>query len=383
MNQFASRSGGWSSRVVGLCGLFVVLLLVVLWFFVSPKPQKVQKPQKPQKVQKVQKVQGHTRGTALSWLNDHLIPIQKNNTLTPIVTQLAKHRVVALGESTHGTKEFFVLKGRLFRQLATHHGFTTLAMEMAYIPGLLIEKYLQTGTGDPSELVKGSYFFMEAKEIVSLIRWIRKYNQTHTRQLHFIGIDLQPKQRHMMNQKCGRRAGCRALFRDGFMSQNVLKQKGKVLLWAHNGHIAHFQGKDGWKPMGWYLQQSLGKNYYAMAMTFGEGGFIAPAGGQLPVRRTRIIKHLNKRKVHEYILPPPPKEALAHFFAQAKTSTYFIDLTQPNKAAAALFLNNRKLQTYGALPPPAKRAYEEYEPLHVSFDGLLFVKHTQGYTFPD
>jgi erythromycin esterase len=38
-------------------------------------------------------------------------------------------RVVGLGESTHGTAEFFRLKHRLVEYLVTAHGFRTFAME--------------------------------------------------------------------------------------------------------------------------------------------------------------------------------------------------------------------------------------------------------------
>ena len=42
---------------------------------------------------------------------------------------LSKAKLVGLGESTHGTHEFFNFKSELFRQLVTDHGFNTLLFE--------------------------------------------------------------------------------------------------------------------------------------------------------------------------------------------------------------------------------------------------------------
>lgn len=49
--------------------------------------------------------------------------------LQPLGKALDGVRVVGLGEATHGTREFFTLKHRLFEYLVTSLGYSVLAME--------------------------------------------------------------------------------------------------------------------------------------------------------------------------------------------------------------------------------------------------------------
>jgi len=84
--------------------------------------------------------------------------------------------------------------------------------------------------------------------------------------------------------------------RERAMAENVawiLRQEGmgaRVLLWAHNGHIAKAApGPCGFPTLGWRLSRDLGPGYVALGTAFGRGGFLAfrRSGGILePVPRT-------------------------------------------------------------------------------------------------
>ncbi|MGV9263872.1 erythromycin esterase family protein [Kitasatospora sp. NPDC003701] len=102
-------------------------------------------------------------------------------------------RVVGLGEATHGSHEFFAMKERVFRYLVEEKGFTTFALEMSWTAGLRIDEYLQGGAGDARQIAKqelaGSPW--EREEFVSLISWMRRYNDRHPdRRVHFMGNDV-------------------------------------------------------------------------------------------------------------------------------------------------------------------------------------------------
>lgn len=299
----------------------------------------------------------------VAWLDAHLIPVGSDAGLAALAPMLRGRSVIGVGEATHGTREFFQVKARLFRHLVKHGGFRVLAMEAPAATGKAIDNYLQTGNGDPAHLVQGTYFFLDAVEIVDLLRWMRTYNASGTERVHFVGVDLTPEQQVQSEKSCGGRQGCLVVMRDGFMAHNALQAGPGTLLWAHNGHVGHFSQADGWKPMGQHLREALGSRYYAIALEFNQGSFIAPAGGELPVLHTHTVKHLSGRQLAEYVLGPAPPQALAHRFAQARSSFYFVDLSQANAAARAFFEGNRALQTYGANPPKLKRQYESYDPL--------------------
>ncbi|RZK34782.1 MAG: hypothetical protein EOO61_13005, partial [Hymenobacter sp.] len=76
--------------------------------------------------------------TEITWLNQHLSPIQHLEPspdfadLQPLAPLVAGATVVGLGEATHGSREFFLLKHRLVEYLVTQQGFTTFAIEADY-----------------------------------------------------------------------------------------------------------------------------------------------------------------------------------------------------------------------------------------------------------
>jgi len=71
------------------------------------------------------------------WLIDHAIPINSVEPLSgfsdfgPVGSLLNGFRLVAVGEATHGTREFFQFKHRVFEFLVERLGFTSFAMEAA------------------------------------------------------------------------------------------------------------------------------------------------------------------------------------------------------------------------------------------------------------
>ncbi|MCG2614967.1 erythromycin esterase family protein [Terrimonas sp. NA20] len=99
--------------------------------------------------------------------------------------------VVAMGEATHGTHEFFELKKRMFRYLVAEKGFTVFALEANYIECLPIDHYIKTGKGDPAHLLaKMMLWPWKTEEVLDLILWMRTYNIKKNKPvLSFIGID--------------------------------------------------------------------------------------------------------------------------------------------------------------------------------------------------
>ncbi|ONI67906.1 erythromycin esterase [Kribbella sp. ALI-6-A] len=114
--------------------------------------------------------------------------------LRPLVRMVGDAQVVGIGEATHNSSEFFTLKHRIFRALVEQRGFTAFALEASWSTGVALDRYVVDGIGDPRAIMQhefqGSYEFWNAEEYLDLIEWMRSYNQTHTRKLHFVGDDL-------------------------------------------------------------------------------------------------------------------------------------------------------------------------------------------------
>lgn len=103
-------------------------------------------------------------------------------------------RVIALGEATHGTREFFQLKHRLLEYLVATHGFRIFAIEATQPEAFEINDYILTGKGDPRKALAGLYFWTwDTEEVLALIAWMRSWNAAHPKEakLKFYGIDMQ------------------------------------------------------------------------------------------------------------------------------------------------------------------------------------------------
>jgi erythromycin esterase len=103
-------------------------------------------------------------------------------------------RVVALGEATHGTHEFFQLKHRMLEFLVSEMNFNVFAIEANMPEGFDLNEYVLNGKGDPERLLSGLYFWTwDTEEVLRLIRWMRQYNadERHQRKVKFYGFDMQ------------------------------------------------------------------------------------------------------------------------------------------------------------------------------------------------
>jgi erythromycin esterase len=111
--------------------------------------------------------------------------------LEPLRALLGDARIVALGEGTHGTSEFFRMKHRLTELLASH-GFTVFAIEASMPEARRVNDYVLTGRGDPAALLAGMYFWTwNTREVFDLIEWMRAYNASGRGRMEFWGFDLQ------------------------------------------------------------------------------------------------------------------------------------------------------------------------------------------------
>ena len=112
--------------------------------------------------------------------------------MQPLKKVIGDARVVELGEATHGTREFFQLKHRMLEFLATQMGFTIFSIEANMPEAYKLNDYVLTGKGDPKELLKGMYFWTwDTEEVLDMILWMRKFNESGKGRIEFTGFDMQ------------------------------------------------------------------------------------------------------------------------------------------------------------------------------------------------
>lgn len=86
--------------------------------------------------------------------------------------------VIALGDATHGTKEFFTMKHRLVRYLVEKAGYRIFVIEANLPECMRINDYVMYGKGNPEEALYNIYFWIwNTDEIMEMIQWMRNYNE--------------------------------------------------------------------------------------------------------------------------------------------------------------------------------------------------------------
>lgn len=104
----------------------------------------------------------------------------------PLKQMIGDAKIVALGEATHGTSEFFKMKHRILEFLVKEMGFTAFAIEATWPESNLVNDYIHTGQGDPADLLAGLYFWTwNTQEVLDMILWMRENS------VSFHGFDLQ------------------------------------------------------------------------------------------------------------------------------------------------------------------------------------------------
>jgi len=100
-------------------------------------------------------------------------------------------RIVALGEATHGTRDFFEMKDRLLRFLVAEMGFNAFAIEATWPEANRLDDYVRTGAGDAAELLSGLYFWTwNTESVLNMIEWMRDHDAGGG-DLGFYGFDMQ------------------------------------------------------------------------------------------------------------------------------------------------------------------------------------------------
>lgn len=136
----------------------------------------------------------------LSALEAHTVELQHSNPMQEFSRPeafshlLDSGRIVALGEATHGTREFFRLKHRFLRYLVLECGARVFAMEANFPETLALNEYVLYGTGDPRDALENIYFWTwNVESVLELVEWLREFNDGRPSddRVRFYGFDAQ------------------------------------------------------------------------------------------------------------------------------------------------------------------------------------------------
>jgi erythromycin esterase len=153
--------------------------------------------------------------------------------------------------------------------------------------------------------------------------------------------------------------------RDYFMAQNILyllnqeKPDAKVMVWAHNGHIAKSTG-----TMGGYLANTLKDKYYAIGFEFYSGSF-----------QTRNIDINNKSANWDIMtVGIPPDKSLAWYMNITGKDKFFLDFRNTGTDEIKNFSKEYDMHSFGSMY--STKWPVTYPSALKNFDGLIFIKNS-------
>ena len=119
------------------------------------------------------------------WLRINAIPLDGVDPesgladLRALSPYLQNAGIIGLGDASHGTREFYLVKHRLIEYLVREEGFTVIALEAPWPRLNRIDDWIQGGEGDPAALLDDpDYWFWNTEEILDFLWWVRTYNMS-------------------------------------------------------------------------------------------------------------------------------------------------------------------------------------------------------------
>lgn len=392
--------------------------------------------------------------------------------------KLKNIEVIGLGEATHGTKEFFEFKSKLFKYLVEKHDVKLFGIEANFAACYSINKYVLTGEGNAKEaLSRNGYWVWQSQEVLDLIEWMKDYNlgKTSNQKIQFYGYDMQDAtscvvwldnylsknsssfNKNLLPEKIEEnKTALRELddkgldemqktnlnklkkleefisskrlelfkkdstdykfakqtiavirqklnyfreqdfntaysYRDSSMTQNIKwirenNNNGKIMLWAHNGHIGKGSFSDEFKSgnwMGTHLNNLYGKKYYNIGFSFSEGGFVSqsPSSTNVFYLMYSFTKSIFKDEpwlVSNNYVQPHSKSYLTNAFSKLKTAIFYIDFEDISNKKSLKDFVNKDYEHYeaGAVYINEKSALWSTN-LYEYFDAIIYVDKTK------
>jgi erythromycin esterase len=172
-------------------------------------------------------------------------------------------------------------------------------------------------------------------------------------------------------------------YRDSCMAYNVAQiqkiENAKMFVWAHNGHvnlnypekISVFMGL----PMGGYIRNYFGDDYYSIGFVFNEGSFQAIKG---PDSITgAIFKYLFARRslykgLLECTVPVNKENTFTNHLSKTQQRAFFLDL---NRTTNPVFVSGLKTYDIGAVYINKNRSSQEIYAKR-QFNGMIYIQKT-------
>ena len=126
-------------------------------------------------------------------------PLRTASDLDPLIERIGDARVVAIGEASHGTHEYYAWRAALTRRLIEEHGFSFVAVEGDWPDCYRVNRSVRLSPGadeDPRDALdafaRWPTWMWANDDVVDFCRWLRGHNAglPEDRRVGFYGIDV-------------------------------------------------------------------------------------------------------------------------------------------------------------------------------------------------
>ncbi|MGM0583418.1 MAG: erythromycin esterase family protein [Pseudomonadota bacterium] len=122
-------------------------------------------------------------------------PFEEDAELARMIDRFAGRRVICLGESTHGSREFYRARAAITERLAREHGFTIVAVEADWPDAAAYDASIREGTSHQlteEPFARFPRWMWRNEEVWDLLRALREINRGRSPgdQVGFFGLDV-------------------------------------------------------------------------------------------------------------------------------------------------------------------------------------------------
>jgi erythromycin esterase-like protein len=137
--------------------------------------------------------------TLIKAIKRDAIPILERNDFDALTKDIDHVKYVLLGESSHGTSEFYKIRAEITKKLIADKGFTFLAVEGEWPASFTVNRYIKGMDQEHSSarevlrsFNRGPTWMWCNEEMIDLIEWFKEYNQDRPddQKVGFYGIDV-------------------------------------------------------------------------------------------------------------------------------------------------------------------------------------------------
>ena len=132
---------------------------------------------------------------ALAWVNEQAVllgPPESTGSAgwSEVAQRLSRHRIVGIGEATHGSREFRLSANRMIQELVSNHDFRCLVIETHPQGAKVLDGFVNGGTGNASAAVSDLRMWVwSTEELAALMDWLRNYASTTHKRIRIDGMD--------------------------------------------------------------------------------------------------------------------------------------------------------------------------------------------------